>query len=347
MALSRTWYTQANCILDDTTTALRVMQSIAWANKALLKAEKTGTTGTNGAPPVGSRWVVVGSSDGVTAALDGVDRWGATFDATKLVRAAAGVAHSWILLQSPTGITGLGVPLYRLISLGTPDNARIKITDAKTAFTGGSITADPTSTNQVTYSGSTIMADVTVATHRANYVTDANGNYFITFARAGGAEFHTIFAFLGFADMPDPVNDLFPFTAIVDSRLGSRGALSGAGAVLATGGGNTTEGLAMRSPDGTGVTTAGEGTNIIMPVAGAWNTRTNNNQANGKHDTLKAFVNYYTSTLNLGAIRGTIPDWWVANSAKPVGNTEPAVGTSEHVLVGNIYVPNDGVIPLI
>jgi hypothetical protein len=41
-------------------------------------------------------WTVVGSSSGIAAGLDAVDRWSADSD---LVQAAAGNAHSWIVLK--------------------------------------------------------------------------------------------------------------------------------------------------------------------------------------------------------------------------------------------------------
>src|SRR5687767_5127068 len=100
MALSRPYYAQAECALDDLSTTILAWKSMAFAIPMLLTGARTGTTGTSGAPPVGSRWVVDHSSDGATAGAPGDlnFRWptAGVFDPAKLVRGASGAfAKSW------------------------------------------------------------------------------------------------------------------------------------------------------------------------------------------------------------------------------------------------------------
>ncbi len=342
MALSRLYYTQANAVLEDVTTALRVAQSIVFSLKSFIKGVKTGTTGTSGTPPVGSVWTVVGSSDGATAGLDGTDRWTNTFDATKLLRAAAASNHSWIVMQSPSTISTLGVPFYLLISLGTNSDARILVRASKTAFTGGSITADPTSVDSTDFSVFNLLADINAQPSRCTYVTDAVGNFFVVWSRNGIGVFHTMIAFQAWTPM---VGDAYPFTIIFDSRAAQRGALDSVGAVYSASAANTGEGCAMRSPTGSVINGSGEGTGIMFPQSASWANRTNVNQGTGRHDAVACITYFYQSTGSIGGVRGIIPDWWIANSSKPVGNCEPTVGDTEHMMVGNTYVPNGGVAP--
>ncbi len=91
-------------------------------------------------------WTVDYSCDGVTAGVlaDGVDRWDADTD---LVFAAAGVAHSWIVLKQ----AGIAASFRLLLDLGVSTDARdINLYFSYTAgFTGGTTTARPTATDEV------------------------------------------------------------------------------------------------------------------------------------------------------------------------------------------------------
>jgi hypothetical protein len=95
-------------------------------------------------------WTCLGSSDAVTAGLDGVDRWTAAFDATKIVRAAAGVAHSWITMQSPVTFGNNTGPYYFTIDYSTGIDSTVTIAWSKTAPTGGTTLNRPTSVDEWT-----------------------------------------------------------------------------------------------------------------------------------------------------------------------------------------------------
>ncbi len=112
-----------------------------WALKAMLLGQLGGLV----APGL---WSVYGSSDSVAAGNgDLVDRWGATYDPSKIVQAAAPNPHSWFALKSPSMN---GVTFYLLISADSATTANATIIMAKTAFAGGTNIANPTSADSWT-----------------------------------------------------------------------------------------------------------------------------------------------------------------------------------------------------
>jgi hypothetical protein len=138
--LDKTWQFNVNNVLRTTGTALG-------DNQKLLRAVKNAMIGFG----LGA-WTVRGSSDAATFGLDNVDRW--TTDA-KLVWANAGVNHSWIVLKN----TALGANVELCLDLRSTVPSRI---DAVMSFgsafgagggSGGSLTARPTSTDEVVVNG--------------------------------------------------------------------------------------------------------------------------------------------------------------------------------------------------
>lgn len=71
---------------------------LVWAMKAFLTGELTGGTTGPTSRAAGSLWSVLRSSDGVSVSTS--DLWGATYDESKIVLAATGTAHSWIVLSN-------------------------------------------------------------------------------------------------------------------------------------------------------------------------------------------------------------------------------------------------------
>lgn len=119
-------------------TFVRAVKNQLIGAGGLTWTDGTGTTTT----PIGN-WTVIGSSNGVASGLDAVDRWAADAD---LVWNTAGSAHSWIVLQQ----TGISSTFQVMISCdsGTPALATIVV--SHNAFTGGSITANPTAVGSST-----------------------------------------------------------------------------------------------------------------------------------------------------------------------------------------------------
>src|SRR5678815_1345942 len=86
-------------------------------------------------------WVVVGSSDGVTAGMDAVDRW---VDYTNLPIYTGG-AMSWIVLGQPE--LSANAQLCIAFNSGTGTQATV-IWSPTAGFTGGNTTTRPTATDE-------------------------------------------------------------------------------------------------------------------------------------------------------------------------------------------------------
>lgn len=173
---SKPWYSVVD--IDSTTLSLdmstvaKANASSMWVLKQLLKAGSvgTGTLGWTGAVPGTAHWSVIGSSDGATAGLDGVDRWSNSFDTTKLV-----TGLSWIVLQHPVA-TGWYIQLgCNTIATNGVD---VRMYYQPGGPTGGSTTAIPTWTaapiNSNYADGYVQYAFASTAT-RYQFTTDANG----------------------------------------------------------------------------------------------------------------------------------------------------------------------------
>lgn len=175
MAYERTWAQS----LDNTqtpATALEESQRELWSLKAMLLGQYGGLT-------LGL-WSTYYSCDSVTAGTpgDGVDRWGSSFDAGKIVRGIAGAAHSWYVLQSPLMN---GFNWYLLITFDTSNNANASFFIAKAPFAGGTTTANPTSVDSWLVSfGTAINAGSTVS-HRFNMALSSTGDFWWFVVRAG------------------------------------------------------------------------------------------------------------------------------------------------------------------
>lgn len=87
-------------------------------------------------------WTVVGSSNGVTAGLDGVDRWNSDSD---LLSAGGSSAHSWIVLKQ----TGISSNFQFLIERNSNNvYEQVLYVSENAGFTGGTTTARPTATDE-------------------------------------------------------------------------------------------------------------------------------------------------------------------------------------------------------
>lgn len=122
-ALSKNYCTYANIPFPNTSTTTDVVNSFIFNLKlALMNQLSTGTlAGTRNANSV---WTCVGSSNGTTGGMDGVDRWGTTYNSSNFVRSTA---RSWFVFYNST------LNLYFTIDLnsGTITNWRMVL--SKTA----------------------------------------------------------------------------------------------------------------------------------------------------------------------------------------------------------------------
>lgn len=184
-ALSQAYFTRANVPVPDTSTSTIISKWSQWALKAALM-NQLGTGTTAGTRHANSVWTCLGSSDGTTGALDGVDRWGSTFDISKIVTAASGTAHSWIALRNATN----GYDIVLDLNSTTTGTSTLRAMKSSAGLTGGTnlvCPQTPSNTEEwlagsaavtaATVSGVTTWGDlagVGIANY-AHFVTSDNG----------------------------------------------------------------------------------------------------------------------------------------------------------------------------
>jgi hypothetical protein len=195
MATLRTWYTLNDFSIDalDVTNLIRANASAMWALKAFLMGQITTTpaVGAAGAPPSSSYWICEGSSDGVTGGMDGVDRWGGTFNSSKLVVGNPGVAHSWIVLRSPVGLAGGPIRLLLACTVTFDNSMSGWLT--KETFTGGTQAVNPSVTGAAlgalrpfnVIDGYWKPVTSLTAGIKAHFVVDDNGHFCFLISRSG------------------------------------------------------------------------------------------------------------------------------------------------------------------
>lgn len=143
--LAKVWQFDVNQIIDWQGTTALVGAEILYRIKESLRGFTL------------NPWTVRGSSNGVTAGMDTVDRW---LSKSNINWAADGVARSWVVLQQ-TALIGIGNPPttgYQLLldcsttvsSTGVSCRALVSPTGS---FTGGSITARPTAVDEHSING--------------------------------------------------------------------------------------------------------------------------------------------------------------------------------------------------
>lgn len=101
---------------------------------------KDSTQTTIGSPS--GLWLVQGSSNGTTGAMDNADRIGVTYTPANIVTGSNSSSHSWIVLKHPT------LSVYVLLSKITTSSG-MKLGMSFQPYTGGSSTVDPTTSNEV------------------------------------------------------------------------------------------------------------------------------------------------------------------------------------------------------
>lgn len=329
MALEKTWQLDLNRAPSDNTTVLGLSRSWLWWQKAFLKGEIGGATA--------GLWTCVGSSDSVTAGMDGVDRWGATFDPTKLVRASGAVAHSWIVLKSPNFTAGgiTATPFYMTVQYnGTLDNQAIYVF-SKAAPTGGSITARPTATDEWVHSPTQGQVnDNTTGAMRFNGWLATDGNFAFAGIKAGQTNepFVTqIFHVLSNAD----ASDLYPATSLMlytTSGFVTAGNSNWAGR-SATGAATFVAGMLAYPRGQTDPSAAGQ-------------IATTGDATTGAYWDMQTFL--YVSTTGQVSYRGRFADLIVAVPAiqGPSGNqgfVKPATGAPTGQILGSLWWPLNGV----
>lgn len=328
MPVSEPYYSAVNRPLDDTTTGLRSHASMWFAFKGILTGALSGyTNGPNGAPPAASYWTIHSSSDGVTAGV-GDNLGGVVFTAAKWVRAAAGVAHSWFVLQSPSlpGLTD--GPFYVLVSFGTASDQNVVIAISKTAFSGGTITADPTAAGQSTYT-TFQMHPNTTTNGKTHFLVDGRGSFWFFSSKNATGYAHACVAVQSLTETR-PSNDVGRTVLLAQFTDSGRGAP------------NITQTTSLRGfhMDGTAAT----GANLNMAYLGVSSSNalvTNITQLNGADSKLDSVACCYVCSSLAGqmGIRGRIKDAWQVASGQNNGAGDPADTAPVRVVMGGLALP--------
>lgn len=357
MALSRTWYTEANRAADDFSTAANLAKSILFILQAFLRGTNTtlGTLGAEGAKPNGAKWTVAGASDGTTGAMDGSTTRipGTTFDATKWVRAAAnGTAHSWIVLTSPDGAWH-----FKISYIGASDQV-CTLSFAKAAYTGGSNTTDPTSTNETSYTTTSQFAENVASAHRCSMVVDASGNWHFFVSKNGSGFFNYHLMMVPLIETPadvigTPGVDTWRMLLSSGYEATARGAERRNNGITSYANGN---GPLMRTHDGLQQLRVGTDLYVTIGARGDGGTFLDNvittpNPVSGGFDTMPLWV--WSTRASYQGLRGRVPDVLTAHGSQTttgdgmaVGASEPNSGAQLRTVVGNLLMPFS-VVPLL
>lgn len=174
---------------SDESTVAAQSKYLMWFLPAFLRGHIGGS--------VSGLWTEEGSSDGVTAGMDGVNRWGSAFDATKIVRGASSSARSWRVLKSPVGLG----PFYVLFDYNTSNDYQINVTVSKSPFSGGTPTTTglPTAANSWTYSAQQIVPQ-TIASQKIFARLSTTGQWHIQFGTVSTLKYTFGLSFFALAE---------------------------------------------------------------------------------------------------------------------------------------------------
>jgi hypothetical protein len=176
MAYERTW--QFMAVQPPYTPASNLNNSphALWTLKRML-------TGEADASITQGLWSVYGSSDGSTAGMDAVDRWGSPFALPTFKTASSGQPMAWMVLTRSIGGLTVYLTLQGAVASGSGYETLMPINLTVTAPTGGSATALPTMSNTLgnignTFSGLNYNADTTNARRYYGGVTSLGDFWF-------------------------------------------------------------------------------------------------------------------------------------------------------------------------
>lgn len=200
---TRQWYSYANVAFTPS-TADDCIRKYLWNWKQLLTVNHStlgGTAGPEGARPSSANWTVEASCDGTN--YGPTDYWTGI---DKVNGGAAGTAHSWIIMKSPTtfgnygSVTGQG-PVWMMIAYttysGALSNNRAMVYFSREAFVQHPTTPTlirPTSPKEFTIPFSTTAGyhprlhnDAVYGSPRYMHMSiDAHGQWYMIWSRGGG-----------------------------------------------------------------------------------------------------------------------------------------------------------------
>lgn len=330
------YYCSVDYPLPDTSTIPKLAASVMFCRKELLRGGISGTNGPSGARPSTAYTTIVSSSDSVTAGA-GDNLGGAVFNAAKFVRAGEGTAHSWWVERHSSLTDG---PYEVCIAMdgggsGIDYYCTVVVAKGSGAFTGGSITNRPTAAHESIFAGQFIKSSAPSAGF-AHLQTDANGACYFMVSHNGAGILNLVMGvhsgLLQTRTSGDSSRSFFSI-AFLDSSRGAPGyASTGQHAYMY---GICYDGVTAIAAGGAGLWQP-----FLNGSQGITSLVTGGNGIDGKLDELPVWP-IYDNTNTKKAHRGIIPDLFLVGAGKPVGYTEPPVGTPELVVLGDVAIPMD------
>lgn len=330
--MDHVWYGDINVQTTDSSSLANVAKNILWLIKQLLTGAASGTNGGS-APPVGSRWTVVGSSDGVTGAMDSTDRWGAvSFDATKIIRAAAnGTAHSWICLKSPDALG----PVYLCISYIAANDYSIQITGSKVLPTSGSNLNDPTYTQSWVNGPIQFMDSSNVQLYNLHRITNADGSFYLWGSRVGSGVINLAIQAVKLAETRS--TDNYPVFVYVG------GSSAGSSVLRTSNVSHTSTGAGVGTWKGRSISNGAiMECVLVVPALGGSSYFVTYNTGSDFVDGLYSRVPPFVAQISSSAygIRGRLPDVLCGATNTGQGNVQRTPGgVIERVFIGDFWWP--------
>lgn len=323
-----TWHTRAEVAFPDTANLQQTQRSYLWCIKAALLNQLAGGS-TSGTRDPGSVWTVAGSSNGVAAGMDGVDRWGATFTPANLVRAAEGSPHSWIVLQSPAALG-----MWLLLNYNASSEGGAGITLSNVAYTGGTVSAKPTSTNETSVQQATPNSWATQmgvestfgVTYRFGFSVNQIGEFNWWSNRVATGLFNGFGALRTIKDRHP--SDLWPFTGFSENSISGRGA--GSSSCFST------SNAAMRTPN-LSIRSGVSGWSTPAFGSTAFSSAAPIDVLRNEHIALPIYG--YTSDAGQSAWRGRLQDLYVVG-LPVVGGSWPTMGAQQYMVVNGLLIPS-------
>lgn len=329
-AVSRTLCSRINQPYENTTTQLNLARSVMFSLiQNLINTAAGGTlTGTRHANSV---WAVLGSSDGSTNfSTAGVNHIAAR---TNLIWAANGANHSWIWLENTT----LGYQIVLDCINATETDIRLSASrTASAAYTGGSLTQAPTSTEEFFWATTSIgftsvsyLSDLTTGgTQNTHFVVAENGEFEFMASRAGTGVCHL---FIGLQrTVGGPVGDVRNTFWIGATSTSGRGVPTGPQLS------QVTSGIVGRNPNGVAVVTQGGGSDhsaggTVLFGGGNYGTDAVSGQYNS------TAVSVWSANAGQYAYRGTLPDMYTITSVN-IGTSIPSAAAQTRTVVGDYII---------
>lgn len=330
------YYSSVDYALPDTSTIAKLAASVLFCRKEFLKGGISGTNGPGGARPGSANTTIVSSSDGVTAGA-GDNLGGAVFTAAKWVRAGEGTAHSWWVERHSSLTDG---PFEVCIAMdgggsGVDYYLTMVVAKGSGAFTGGSITNRPTATKESVFQGQFIRSGSPGAGF-AHLQTDANGACYFMVGHTGMGILNLVMGVhSGLLQTRTSGDASRTFFSVAFQDSGRGAPLYGSVA--------THSYMYGFCYDGT--------TGIPSGTSGLWHPFFNGSQSidtvivggnaiDGKLDEYPIWPIFDNTTGKKGS-RGIMPDVYLVGTGKPVGYTEPQVGTPELIVLGDVAISMD------